>query len=89
MRGYMRAVIKELWETVHNQATSSLFPHKLASEGPHKRMAEGLTKYVFVVGEVLRGVGGVHGHGHTLFLNLFLEGIDPCLIILKRKQETD
>lgn len=85
----MRTVVKELWETVHNQATSSLLPHMLASESPHKRMAEGLTKYVFVVGEVLRGVGGVHGHGHTLLLNLFLEGIDPCLIILWKKQEID
>lgn len=78
----MRAVLKELWETVLNQATSSLLPHKLASKGPHMKMAEGLTENVFVVGEVLRGVGGVHGHGHTLLLNLFLEGIDPCLIIL-------
>lgn len=56
MRGYMRAVLKKLWETVHNQDTLSLLPHKLASEGPQRKMAKGLTKYIFIMGEVLRGV---------------------------------
>lgn len=43
-----------------------------------------LTKYVLFMTELLI-IAGVHGHGHALFLDLFLQCINPRLIALERR----
>ena len=42
---------------------------------------------VLPCGEVVGGVGGVHGHGHALLLHLLLQGVYACLVVLQANGE--